>query len=79
MNTSTNKFDENSELTKAEMVKWEREFNIKSGEEEAWEVNNARIFNLLLLHCSPEFRSRLQGKKDWSTTEDKQNGIVLLD
>lgn len=48
-------------------------------EVEAWEANNARIFNLLLLYYSPEFRSKLKGKRGWSTTEGDQNGIVLLD
>ena len=36
-------------------------------------------FNLRLLHCRPGFSSKLQDRKDWSTAEDDQNGIVLLD
>ena len=79
LNPDAGKLDENVKQTRAAFVEWERGFNKKSMEVEAWEANNARIFNLLLLYYSPEFRSKLKGKRGWSTTEGDQNGIVLLD
>ena len=68
---STGNPNNNVEPPKAAMVKWEREFNKKSKEEDMWEANNACICNLLLSHYSPEFRSKLQDKKGCAVTEDE--------
>ena len=57
--SDTGKLDKNVEPTRAEFVKQERDFNKKSGEVKASEANNARTFNLLLLHCSLEFKYKL--------------------
>ena len=58
-NPTTEKLDNSVEPTRAAFVKWKK-INPQSGEVEAWEANNAQIFNHLLLHCSPEFRSKLR-------------------
>ncbi len=43
-----------------------------------WEVNNKKIYNLLLSHCTESMHARLQSMTNWKEISKKQDGLELM-
>jgi hypothetical protein len=58
--------------------KWKVAFNKYNKEKDAWEEVKGKAYHLVLSHCHPEVRARLEGLADWPTTSQDKNVIALL-
>ena len=60
-----------------EQVIWKEQYLAEQSQIKNWKANNAAIFNLLLQHCTPALKAKLQGQPGYAIIKDTQDDIAL--
>ena len=61
------------------MIKWKVLWEEYNKSKKKWtEEVSPRLFNLIFVHCTQDFRAVLQGRTEWPAILDDQDGVALV-
>ena len=71
-------FDHEKEVYKRDWFQYERDVKKYDKEAEQWATNSAKMYHIVMQHCSSEMEERLQALQEWPRIKADQDVLKLI-